>query len=240
MDIEPDLSICTVAGPHHQAALRRLLRSIQDTADPVSYDVMIAEIHQGSASGLADDFPGLLVIHTPGLSRLAAINQAIRRHGKGRYTAIIDSDVVILPECLKRLVDYMDETPDVGLASPRIVNAYGSTMPSIKKFPGLIALMLGSSRFTQGMAPSNTSEVDWCRSGVHLLRRECIEEIGLLDELLPVCAELDLYFQARRQGWHTMFVAEAMAVHANPAHYLDPLQPGLLERIHCLKKRLLP
>lgn len=238
MDIEPDLSICTLAGPNPQA-LRRLLRSIQDTADPVSFEVVIAEVNPGSATGLADDFPDLLVIHTLGLSRLAAINQAIR-HCQARYTVLIDPDVVLLPECLARLVNFMDDTPDVGLAAPRIVNAYGTTEATCKRFPSVLALLLGSAAPNNTAVQATASEVDWCCGGFHLLRRECVSEIDLLDDSLPAYAELDLYRRARQQGWHNMYLAEAVAVHPNPDRYLNPLQPGLVERFLYLKKQWLP
>lgn len=237
-EIEPDVSVCTVAG-HKPQVLRRLLRSIHDTADPVSVEIVVAETGPGAATGLADDFPGLLVVHTPGLSRLAALNQALC-HGRGRYAALLDPEVVVLPECLKRLIDFMDDTPDVGLAAPKIVDAHGMDEPSVLSFPGLFAMLLGSSLPGQRIVPARTSEIDWSSGGFHLFRRECLDEIGQLDEALPVCAELDRYRQARRQGWHSMYVAEAIAVHARPDRQPQPLRPGLRERIRLLKKQCLP
>lgn len=239
MEIEPDLTLCTVARRHPQSLLR-LLRSIEDTADPVSWEIVVAEIEAGSATGLADRVPGMLVIHTPGLSRLAALNRAIR-HGRGRYTAVVEPEMILLPECLKRLVDFMDDTPDAGLATPRIISASGAGEPSVGRFPGIFATLFGHCWVDQGPPPGRTPEIDWSSRGLHLLRRECLSDIGLLDEALPVCAELDLYRRSQRQGWHNHLVAEATVVSAaTPECSRLPLHPGVAERIRCLKKRWLP
>lgn len=237
MEIEPDLSICTVAGKNSQTLLR-LLRSIEDTADPVSFEIVVAEIEPENAAGLADEVSELLVIHTNGLTRIAALNQAIR-HAQGRYLALLDPDVVILPGCLKQLIDFMDDTPDAGLAAPRILNAYGKNEPSVKNFPGIITTIFGSFGSNNCVTPTTTSEVDWSTGGFHLLRRECLADIGLLDETLSVCAELDLYQQARHHGWHSSYVVEAVTVHANPTRYQTPWSPGIGERLRYLKKQWL-
>lgn len=238
MQIEPDLSICIVAGAKPKT-LRRLLHSIEETSDPVSVEIVVAETEPGGTAGLADSTPGMLVIYTHGLNRIAALNQTIR-HTRGRYLALLDPDMIIQPECLKRLIDFMDDTPDTGLAAPKIVNLYGMAEPSVNKFPGVTATILGSSCFKQGVTPAKTSEIDWSMGGFHLIRRECLDEIGLLDETLPACAELALYRQAQKKGWHSVYVTEAITVHTNPARHQSPLRPSLGERIRCLKKRWLP
>jgi len=238
VEIQPDLTLCTVAGSDSQP-LARLFRSLEDTADPVSVEIVVAETEPGAATGLADEVPGLLVLHAPGLTRLAALNRAIR-HGQGRYTLVLDPEVLLLPGCLKRLIDYMDESPDVGLAVPRIVNGAGVTEPSAARFPGPSAMLLGSAWPTLRDIPTQTGEIDWSDGGMYLLRRECLEEIGPLDESLPVWAELDLYRRAQQQGWHSSYVTEAVAMHTNPGCRLALQRPGVCERLRCLKKRWLP
>jgi len=217
VDIELDLSVCTVAGRKAQG-LRGLLSSVYDTADPVAFEVIVAEVGDSGAAALTDDFPGLLVTRINVRSSLAAANHAMGQ-SRGRYTALMDADVLVQPDCLRRLIEFMDDHPDVGLASPRIIDAYGKTEPSCHEFPRLLkpcGLPLPASC---GRQLVETAEVDWCQGGFHLLRRELIEEIGLFDANCAGLAELDLYWRARRQGWHNYYVFEAGVVHANPGRY---------------------
>ncbi len=224
MEIELDLSLCTVA-ERQSKGLRGLLASVYATAFPVAFEVIVAEIGESGSAALVDDFPGLLVARLTGCSWLAAANHALSL-GRGRYTALVDADLLVQPGCLERLVGFMDDNPDVGLASPRILDAYGKTEPSCHPFPRLLRGVGLPLPATYGLRPAATAEVDWCRAGLHLLRRELIEEIGLLDEHCAGLAELDLYWRAKRQGWHNYAVYEAVVVHANPGRY----HPELAEK----------
>lgn len=231
LEIELDLSVCTVAGPKPQA-LRRLLETVHATAYPVAFEVIVAEVGETGAARLADDFPRLLVARLEGRPPLAAANHALSL-SRGRYAALVEADVLVQPECLKRLVEYMDDNPDVGLVTPRILDAYGQTEPSCHAFPRLLPSLGLPLPVGQGQGLKATAEVDWCRGGFHLLRRELIEEIGLLDANCGGLAELDLYWRARRQGWHSTYLFEAVAVHANPGRYRPQLTvlPAWQERL---------
>lgn len=247
--IDLDLSLCIVAGrqAHSTKSLRGLLNSIYETADSVAFEVVVAEIEETGAAALADEFSGLLVtrLASSGVSSIAAANH-IMRLGRGRYTALLDADVIIQPGCLERLLDFMDENPEVGLAGPRIIDAYGATEASVCDFPRLLkrtGVPLPGQVLPRPR--TETGEVDWQRGGFHLLRRELILEIGLLDEACGALAELDLYWRARRHGWHSFYVCEAVAVHANPGRYHPELPTGggwplrAKEIAYFLKKRWL-
>ena len=216
LEIELDLTVCIVAGCQAQAnpALPRLLRSIYETAEPVGFEVIVVEFGESGTAFLADDFPGLLVARLEGASLLAAANHALAL-GRGRYIALVDADLQVQPDCLRQLVNFMDDNPDVGLASPRIIDVSGQAEPSCHDFPKLLGVFGLPLPAPGGQLLGKTAEVDWCRAGFHLLRRELFDEIGLFDANCATFAELDLYWRAKRQGWHRYYVFEAVAVHAN-------------------------
>lgn len=245
-EIELDLSLCTVA-PRHTQALAGLLTTVYGTTESVGFEALVAEVEASGATALVDDFPGLLVVRHLGWSRLAALNHLLSL-SQGRYVALLDPDVLVQPGCLDQLVAFMDDNPEYGLAAPRIINAYGRTESTCAPFPKLLSLA-GLPLPTPRPQPRGESgEVDWCQGGFHLLRRELLDEIGplVLDERCPGLFELDLYWRARRQGWHASYCHEAVAVHANPGRYHPelakhrPLWPvQLQESVHFLKKRWL-
>lgn len=247
MEIDLDLSVCIVVGlqAHSKKALRGLLSSIYETVDPVAFEVVVAEIEETGAAALVDDFPGLLVTRlAAGVSSVAAANHMLRL-GRGRYTVLLDADMLIQVGCLQRLVAFMDENPDVGLAGPRIINAYGVTESSVCDFPRLLKMIGLPLPLQNPRTQEVTGEVDWLWGGFHLFRQELILEIGLFDEACGSLAELDLYWRARRHGWHRFYVFEAVALHANPGRYHPELvvtksRSILAKNIVCfLKKRWL-
>jgi GT2 family glycosyltransferase len=245
--IEPDLSICIVAG--RQANAKQMLRSLLDTvyatADPVACEVLVAERAETGAAALVDEFSGLLVTRLGGeVSSVAAANH-IMRLAQGRYVAVLDADVLLQPACLVRLLNFMDENPEVGVVDPRIINAYGATEVSACDFPGLLKMTGLPVPAQNPRLRTESGEVDWCQGGFHLLRRELIEEIGLFDEACGALAELDFYWRARRHGWHRFYLCEAVVLHANPGRYHPELLTSggwtrrLKEISQFLKKRCL-
>lgn len=239
MEIELDLSVCTVAG-RLRKGVAGLLQTVRETADPVAVELLVAEVEESGASALADQFPGLLVVRLMGLSRLAALNRLLAL-SRGRYVALVADDLLVQPECLKRLVDFMDDNPDVGLVSPRVIDLYGRSEPTCHAFPRLLPMAGLPLPLPPPLLLTATAEVGWCGGGFHLLRRELLDEVGPLDEALADLAELDLYWRSRQQGWHNFFLHKATVVHAR-AHRLtsSPPWPGQLGAgLRFLKKRLL-
>ena len=243
VEIELDLSLCTVAG-RQLKGVAGLLRSVQETADPVGVETLVAEVEESGATALADEFPGLTVVRLFGLSRLAALNRLLDL-SQGRYSALVDDDLLVQPECLARLIDFMDDNPDVGMVSPRIIDLYGQAEASCHDFPLLFKLAALPLPLAPPKLLTTTSEVDWCGGGFLLLRRELLEEIGPLDEACARLAELDLAWRSRQQGWHNSYCAEATVVHsrAGRAHPGGPGTPSWPEGLKAfpgfLKKRLL-
>ncbi|MDD5757453.1 MAG: glycosyltransferase [Desulfobulbaceae bacterium] len=220
-EIELDLSVCVVAGVSAQATkmLQGLLASIYESAYPIAFEVLVAERAEMGISALVDDFSGLLVARlAEGTSPVTAVNHLMRLT-RGRYLAVLDADVLIRPNCFMRLLEFMDENPEVGVVGPRILDAYGSTVASGAVFPSLLEVAGLPLPRQNPRLLITTGEVDWLLGGVHLLRRELIEEIGLFDEACGDLAELDYYWRAKQKGWHSGYVFEAVALHANPARY---------------------
>lgn len=237
MEIELDLSLCSVAG-RQPKGVAGLLKTVRETADPVGYETLVAEVEESGAAALADQFPGLLVARLLGLTRLAALNRLLGL-SRGRYVALVDDDLLIQPGCLKRLVDFMDDNPDVGLVAPRVIDLYGRTEATCHAFPRLLPVAGLPLPLPPPRALTATAEVGWCGGGFHLLRREVLEEIGPLDETLAGLAELDLYWRARQQGWHNFYCHEAIVVHSRAVRRTSPAPgPGQLKTcLRFLKKR---
>lgn len=246
-DIELDLSVCIVTAVTSQATkkLQGLLASIYESAYPIAFEVLVAERVESGAGALVDEFSGLLVARlAEGASPVAAVNH-IMRLTRGRYLAVLDADVLIRPGCFMRLLEFMDENPDVGVAGPRILDAYGSTVASGAVFPPLLRLVGVPMPRRNSRLLTGTGVVDWLLGGVHLLRRELIEEIGLFDEACGDLAELDFYWRAKQKGWRSGYVFEAVARHVNPGCYHPELAATvdrvcfIREMTHFLRKRWL-
>jgi hypothetical protein len=238
MKIQADLSVCTSVCKNPNL-LKSLLSSLYQTAGFISLEVIVVDKTGLVADLLGKEFPRLILfedVHETNSVR--AVNRGLEL-ATGRHVSIWDNDVCVKPACLQNMLDFLDGNPDVGIAGPRITNAYGRTEPSVRNFPTIFSLLggllplhhlfTGSSRNDSGhSAPGSrrNREVEWLQSGAHIIRREVFEEIGFFDSSLPWdFAEMDYYLRARKAGWHSFFCPGAQISHPNPARYHQELRP---------------
>ncbi len=238
MEIQADLSVCTSVFKNANS-LQSLLSSLYQTAGPVSLEVIAVDRSGLVANLLQKEFPQLIVYEdSQEKNPIKALNRGLQL-ATGRYVSAWDNDVLAKPACLQTLLDFLDETPDVGLAGPKITDAYGKTEPSWQKFPSLLTVLNSLSPFKrsgkhnhdQNLMPFSPDlqddvEIEWLQSGVHIIRREVLEEIGFFDPSFPwAFAEMDYYQRARKAGWHNFFCPSAEVLHPNPARYHPELRP---------------
>ena len=251
--IQPDISVCTTVAKQPLAA-RNLIRSLYETADPVALEIFLINLGTANDKTLLDEFPKLKVFSLPEEPELKARNLAMEL-AAGRYTMLIDYDVMVQPQCLQCLVEFMDDTPDAGIASPRIINAYGSHERPVRAFhtffsllsqllPGQLCDYWPQNRhLVPAFAYETTQEVDWFWSGARIIRAEVIQDIGLPAPDYPAYfSEMEYALRAKKAGWHNFYVNEAGVIHPNPLRY-DPKLAGrpfpLRAAAKFLKKRWL-
>ena len=220
--IIPDISVCSTFSRRPQAAAP-MLRSIEEDADPVAVEIFLANIGAENDDELLFEFPRLKIFSLPGCRENEAHKQVIALTA-GRYILLMAADAVIQPGSLLPLVNFMDDTPDAGLASPRVLNAYGRPEPVARLFPhgfSSLGLCLGLPLCQRRLylTPERSTEVDWLWSGALIIRPQLIEDIGLPRHRF---SPLSLMFYARRAqkaGWHIFYVHEAAVIHPNPLYY---------------------
>ncbi len=123
-----------------------------------------------------------------------AANEGLRRwleRGDGEWVALAPHDVLPEPGCLERILDAAASRPAVGLASCE----FGEDLvPVVDPYFGGIEL---PAERGEGWEPAGHPH-----GSLMLLRRGCLEEVGLFDErYFAYCEEADLAVRARGAGW---------------------------------------
>lgn len=145
----------------------------------------------------------------------AACNQAIRA-SEPPFVALLTNDVVVAPDWLERLLEVMDQRPELGSCTSkvldqgdhRIVDNCGHVLYADGLTRGRGRLEADDGRFDR-------LEEVFCPSGCAcLLRREMLDDVGLFDEdFFAYCEDADLGFRARLRGWRCLYVPYAVAYH---------------------------
>ena len=156
-----------------------------------------------------------------------ANNQALRVTD-APVVLLINSDARLTPGCLEAMLGHLARDPRAAVVGPRLVYGDGSfqrwTAGRSLDLRSCANHYLGLDRWSDRL-PSlasiylahDTAESfrpGWVSSAVMLLRRDALDEIGLLDERIFVYMDdVDLCQRATDAGWHVWYAADATAVH---------------------------
>jgi GT2 family glycosyltransferase len=124
---------------------------------------------------------------------------------------------------------YLDDHPEVGAVGPKLIRADGSLdLASRRSFPspevsfyrlvGLGRLFPGSRRFGRYnltfLDPDVEADVDSVAGACMLVRREAVEQAGLLDERFFMYGEdLDWALRMKEQGWRIRYNPGVVVLH---------------------------
>jgi N-acetylglucosaminyl-diphospho-decaprenol L-rhamnosyltransferase len=149
-------------------------------------------------------------------------NQCIQK-SKGRHILILNNDTVVNHDSITAMVDFLDEHPDAGAVGGNLLNPDGSLQSSFCYFPTLKEEFLIVSHLGKRFNPIHPSyqeiwpevrEVDWMSSASILVRREAIEDIGLIDEEYFIYSdETDWQYRLWQSGWKVYYLPEVTTIH---------------------------
>lgn len=224
----PDISV-VIVGWNARRYLELCLESL--TAPPRrSMEVFVVDnaSTDGTAGMIETKFPWVKLIRSAENLGFSRGNNVAIRECRGRYIALVNPDVVVLPGCLDALADFLDEHPGVGNVGPRVLNGDMTLQISCRQFPtvwnnfcaatGLSNLFKRSRFFSDErmfFSPHDrTKSVDVLVGCFSMIRREAMDAVGLLDENLFMYGDdVDWCRRCWNSGWEVVFYPGAEAIH---------------------------
>ncbi len=216
--------------------LAACLRSLQADLARADLSADIWVVDNGSTDGtpeaVARDFPAVRLLarrDNPGFA--AANNQALRaalETAPPRYFWLLNPDTEVLPGAAAALLAAMESCSHAGVAGAKLLYPDGSLQHSAFRFPGLVQLAFDLFPFPprlyetrlNGRYPRHLYDgvspffVDHPLGAAMMVRREAVEQVGLLDEGYRIyCEEIDWCWRMRRAGWRALCVPAARVVH---------------------------
>lgn len=210
--------------------LFKCLRSITQTVASKHFDIIVVDnaSSDGSPQMVIEQYPQVkLVRNSINLGFAGANNMGIRA-SKGKYLALINSDVEIMDACLDNLYKYMETHPDIGMLGPQILDSKGAIQRSCMGFPTLwntfcraltLDTMFPKIKLFGGNLmtywPHNTvKDVDVINGCFWMVRRDALNQVGMLDERFFMYAEdKDWCKRFNSAGWRVVYYPEAKAKH---------------------------
>jgi hypothetical protein len=206
--------------------LASCLTSIFQNQGSVDIEVIVVDNSSidGSPQMVRMKFPQVRLIESQKNLGFASGNNLGIRQSKGRYLLLLNPDTLIKPEALAILLDFMDTHSDVGGAGARLLNPDGSLQYSCSPVPSLSREFLRMFRLPgirsdgyysmEAWGVKQPRAVDVLLGACLMVRREALDQVGLLDEqYFMYSEEVDLCSRLRRFSWNLFWVPQAEVIH---------------------------
>jgi GT2 family glycosyltransferase len=210
-----------------EALLRDCLRSLRD--HPASGGMIVRVVDNASGDGTADmvrrEFPEVGLIVAPRNIGFGAASNVVIRGGTTPYVLCLNPDTRVTPGALDRLLDLMEEHPEVGISGCRLELEHGGFDYAAKRsFPTPLSALghftgLGRRRDSGVLAAYRAPEVesgpvDAVNGACMLIRRSALDRVGLFDEGYWMYMEdLDLCYRFAQAGWVTWYEPSVTVIH---------------------------
>lgn len=171
----------------------------------------------GSREMLQQEFPEVHVFNMGENKGFpAATNEGIR-NSQGKYILLLNNDAKLMGNTIDHVILFLDKHPEVGCLGCRHIGPGNRPQLTWGKFPSFLnelnrktihfLLKWGGPFYTWhfNRKYSGVFEIDWVSGSCLAIKREVIEQIGLLDENIRIYFEdIDWCYKIRRRGWQVI------------------------------------
>lgn len=214
-----------------KSILKQCLLSLRTVTD-VTFDVWLVD--NASSDGTQDmvrtEFPEVHFIASPdNLGFSKGNNLAIRQATDSRYLLLLNPDTVVMPETFLVMVSYMDKYNRIGASTCRVEfpdgqldldcrRSFPTPWVSFCQFSGLSGLFPTSrifGRYHLSYFPeTEVHEIDACKGAFMMVRRETLNQVGILDEDFFFYGEdIDWCYRIKEAGWKVTYNPSTKIIH---------------------------
>lgn len=231
--MKPKISILIVSW-NCEEFLRNTLKSIYDETKDVAFETIVIDnaSSDGTAIMMEKEFQKVKFIgNKENMGCARASNQGIRE-SKGEYILLVNPDILILNDVIEKMMNFMDNHPNAGMVTCKILNPDKTFQTCYADFPSLSTIVFGGSRLGSALHSvfltkkffkhaglsedeyNQAHKVDWIMGTFMMVRRKAIEQAGMFDEnLFMYGEEPDWCYRISRHGWEIWYVPEGETIH---------------------------
>jgi GT2 family glycosyltransferase len=206
--------------------LEQCLDSVLKSVQRLDTEIFVVDNHSsdGSLEYLTPKFPCVRFINNKENAGFStACNQAIKQT-TGEYILLLNPDTVLGENTLVKICRFMDENKQAGAVGVKMLDGFGRFLPESKRgFPSPwnsftkifgLARLFPRSKFFGGynlryLDENETHEVKVLAGAFMMLRRECIEKSGSLDNRFFMYGEdIDLSYRISQAGYSNFYIPE--------------------------------
>lgn len=183
----------------------------------------------GSCQMVKERFPDVkLIENTQNHGFSFANNQALRLVS-GEYVLVLNPDTVVGEDTFSKCLKFMDEYPDAGSLSVKMIDGKGHFLPESKralpspmvsfyKIFGFAKLFPHSKKFARyhlgHLDENQTHEIEILPGAFMFIRKKALDKAGLFDESFFMYGEdIDLSYRIIKSGFKNYYFPETTIIH---------------------------
>ncbi|QQS54592.1 MAG: glycosyltransferase [Candidatus Competibacteraceae bacterium] len=204
--------------------VQECLYSILDYTESGAYRLIIVDDASDSRTQeylrrIAADHPQQITLHRnpENLGFVKSCNLGIAL-GNAPFVVLVNSDVIVTPGWLERLVACAERDPSIAAVNPFTNHASQINLPLA---PG--ANFFGMDEYLQRHGPTAAADVVTGVGFCLLLRRSALEQVGVFDEIYGrgYCEESDLCMRLTTCGYRTVVAGDVYVYHKGRGTFTD-------------------
>jgi GT2 family glycosyltransferase len=234
----PKFSFILVNWNTKDLTLQCIKSIFDDCCDDFSFEIIVTDnaSSDGSADAIESEFPSVKVIRNKENSGFAKGNNMAIQEAKGEFIVLVNTDVVIVPGCMKTLYKYMVNNSFAGMVVPQVLNDDGTIQYTLKKEVTLLRTLYrilwidSIIPYLQTYSYKRSEEVEGAGGCFFMIRKTALEQTGFLDEKFYFYGEdRDYCKRLRSNKWKIMFIPDARIYHfSSKSSKGNPLKYELL------------
>jgi len=211
--------------------LIRCIESVYKDLDDAAVNIFVADNNSTDhVQKITDRYPGIhLMINEKNVGFGNAVNQCIEKCASP-YLMLLNPDSIVIAGFFDEILRYMESHREVGIVGPAIYDHDLEIQGSARSFPTPVTALFGRSAFLTQLFPNNRitrrnilnkvsdgktpMPVDWVSGACMLVRREAVEEVGLMDRhFFMYWEDADWCRRMTQKGWSVHYYPKAGLIH---------------------------
>ncbi|MEW6618521.1 MAG: glycosyltransferase family 2 protein [bacterium] len=230
-----DLTI-SIINFNNEKLLEECLTSIYETAKKISFEIWVVDNYSmdNSVEMVRTKFPQVNLIVNPHHKGFSTNHNQVLSRMNGRYALILSDDVIVKPNALDYMVEFMDEHSDIGILGPKeffpdgrlqkfhcleIRSPWSEFLEAFMISP-FLRRVFPELRFPGQLYMSSLKDYNYAHevASVHgsclMVRKKMLDQIGLMEEKYYFYyEEPDICLRAKKAGYKVYYTPDAQIIH---------------------------